>query len=448
MQLDSAVYDLIYSIIDYTGIFLDGGLIVLLVNNYLIPKYTCIKKRPFLFISYICVCAFIYAVGFSNEFYYFVLSIFLSIFIYEAIFFRGALYRKLSLCCIYCSLYFIMDGVYLNFYRFLEDTIGSMPDGAGLFLVFFQRVICKFIMYHILRFLLRNMSVIDDHLPHTYVACMLGFCGFDILLLILNIFYLNPTKNDIKASPFLSVFMLGCLCMILCFIYLFTVMVRNYKENLRYQIQTKEWELHQQYLQQAQIMIEDSRKFRHDIKSHLFCMEGLVEQEKYGELKTYLEQFRDSEFLRLPFRSFCTDDSLNTLLNQKLQKASSLNISMEIKVNISNRIYVQKMDLCTILANLCDNAIEGACKADSPYVTVELKEIKGYLSLNVENSTKGDVLAENPSLVSTKGDQQFHGLGVAIVRNIVRKYNGSVNTSSEDGRFNCFVLLENQPSPE
>lgn len=195
-------------------------------------------------------------------------------------------------------------------------------------------------------------------------------------------------------------------------------------------------------------MIEDSRKFRHDIKSHLFCMEGLVEQEKYGELKTYLEQFRDSEFLRLPFRSFCTDDSLNTLLNQKLQKASSLNISMEIKVNISNRIYVQKMDLCTILANLCDNAIEGACKADSPYVTVELKEIKGYLSLNVENSTKGDVLAENPSLVSTKGDQQFHGLGVAIVRNIVRKYNGSVNTSSEDGRFNCFVLLENQPSPE
>lgn len=443
MQLDNSIYEMLYKIIDLAGLLLDAGLIVFLVNNYLLPRFAAMKKPAIRALGFCCECAFIYIIGFSNEFYFFVLSIFGGIMLYAVPFFKGEFYRKLSICCIYCSLYFIMDGIYLNLYMFLGENFFTLPNSASLALVFFQRIVCKGLMYFIIRLVLKNVSVIDDMLPSAYKACLMVFCGFDILLMLLNIFYLNPSKNVVQATPFLSLFMLGCFCMILCFIYLFTAMVRNHKENLSLRLQTKEWELHGQYLQQAKRLIDDSRKFRHDMKSHLFCMEGLLEQEKYDELKDYLSQFRDSEFLRLPLQSYCADDRLNTLLNQKKQQALELSIPMDIQVRISNQYAVQKMDLCTILSNLCDNAVEASKKTEQPHIYVEIKEIKGYLSITVQNHTEKDVLAENPELITTKDDQQFHGLGLSIIRNIADKYHGSVDITSEENTFTCFVLLEN-----
>ncbi len=283
--------------------------------------------------------------------------------------------------------------------------------------------------------------------PRGYSACLLVFCGFDLLLMILQIFYLSPMEPQIAASPFVSLFMTGTFLMILCFFYLFTSMIRNYKENIGYRLQAKEWELHRQYLDQTKDLLTASRQFRHDMKAHLFCMEGLIEQEKYPELKAYLKQFSQSDFLTIPFQTICADESLNTLLNQKLKAASSLGIPMEISVEMSNHFAVQKLDLCTILSNLCDNAIEASSAIKDPAITVQLKEIKGYLSLTVSNRTQRDILKTNPALLTTKKNQKLHGIGMTIVRNIAKKYHGSVTLSSDSCSFTCFVLLENTKGP-
>ena len=201
--------------------------------------------------------------------------------------------------------------------------------------------------------------------------------------------------------------------------------------------------LHKQYLDQTRDLLTASRQFRHDIKAHLFCMEGLIEQKKYDELKSYLHQFSHSDFLTIPFQTICADESLNTLLNQKLKMASNKKIPMKIDVQISNHLSVQKLDLCTILSNLCDNAIEASVSVADPLIQIQLKEIKGYLSLTVKNRTEEDVLKKNPSFITTKKDQNLHGLGITIIRNIVKKYNGSVSFSSDSSSFTCFVLLEN-----
>ena len=114
---------------------------------------------------------------------------------------------------------------------------------------------------------------------------------------------------------------------------------------------------------------------------------------------------------------------------------------MKIDVQISNHLSVQKLDLCTILSNLCDNAIEASVSVADPLIQIQLKEIKGYLSLTVKNRTEEDVLKKNPSFITTKKDQNLHGLGITIIRNIVKKYGGSFRFSYENGYVQASVLL-------
>lgn len=445
MQFNQTTYDFLFRFIDVCGLFFDAALIVFLVNHYFSLRRSNLKQKPVLFygFSFFCICVFLYVTGFSRDFFWFVLSIFSVIFIYSLLLFRGSFVMKLSISCIYCSVYFMLDGVYLSLYRYLTASFEEIPNTISLTVFFFQRIICKIFMYFIIRFLLKNAADLDSSVPSVYSTCLTVFCGFDILLMLLQIFYISPIEPKIAATPFLSLFMAGTFAMILCFFYLFTSMIRNYKENISYRLMEKEWMLHKQYLDQTRDLLTASRQFRHDIKAHLFCMEGLIEQKKYDELKSYLHQFSHSDFLTIPFQTICADESLNTLLNQKLKMASNKKIPMKIDVQISNHLSFQKLDLCTILSNLCDNAIEASVSVADPLIQIQLKEIKGYLSLTVKNRTEEDVLKKNPSFITTKKDQNLHGLGITIIRNIVKKYNGSVSFSSDSSSFTCFVLLEN-----
>ena len=445
IQFNQTTYDFLSYFIDFCGLFFDAALILFLVNHYFSLRRPNLKRNPVFFygISFFCICGFLYITGFSRDFFWFVFSIFSALFIYSILLFRGSFVMKLSISCIYCSVYFMLDGMYLSLYRYITASFDEIPNTIALVVFFFQRIICKIFMYFIIRFLLKNAADIDSSVPPVYSTCLTVFCGFDILLMLLQIFYLSPMEPKIAATPFLSLFMAGTFAMILCFFYLFTSMIRNYKENICYQLMEKEWALHKQYLDQTRDLLTASRQFRHDIKAHLFCMEGLIEQKKYDELKSYLHQFSNSDFLTIPFQSLCADESLNTLLNQKLKMASNKKIPMKIDVQISNHLFIQKLDLCTILSNLCDNAIEASISVSDPHIHVQLREIKGYLSLTVKNHTKEDVLKNNPSFMTTKKDQNLHGLGITIIQNIVKKYNGSINFSSDSSSFTCFVLLEN-----
>ena len=75
--------------------------------------------------------------------------------------------------------------------------------------------------------------------------------------------------------------------------------------------------------------------------------------------------------------------------------------------------------LCSLVANLLDNAIEASRKIEDPKIVIEMKMVKDYLSLTIRNKM-------DPSLTirTTKADKKQHGLGRQIIDDIVRRYNG------------------------
>ena len=102
---------------------------------------------------------------------------------------------------------------------------------------------------------------------------------------------------------------------------------------------------------------------------------------------------------------------------------------------------VAEGDLCSLLSNLLENAVEGCRAAGGDTVRASLHTEKGYLFISAANPAAGDVLAENPALRTTKREPAGHGCGVPLIRRIAAKYGGCAVFGMENGWFTADVML-------
>lgn len=91
--------------------------------------------------------------------------------------------------------------------------------------------------------------------------------------------------------------------------------------------------------------------------------------------------------------------------------------------------------------NLLDNAIDASKKEEQKDLHITIGIVKQYLSVQIKNRSSVDVLAQNPAMKTHKPDASHHGLGLKIIRSIVRKYNGILQLTMESGYFCASVLL-------
>ena len=134
---------------------------------------------------------------------------------------------------------------------------------------------------------------------------------------------------------------------------------------------------------------------------------------------------------------------VDAILNSKLSLAVSQGININAKVTVPEKLQVADIDLCVIIGNLMDNAMEGAIKLENPedrFIRVYIREMKGQLYISITNSTEGKVKKTNQGYISTKLGIS-HGFGLKRVDSIVGKYNGFINRQSEEGVFATEIIL-------
>ena len=186
------------------------------------------------------------------------------------------------------------------------------------------------------------------------------------------------------------------------------------------------------------------RDFRHDYQAHLFCMNALLEQGKYDQLSRYLEKLQGVSFGDLEITPYTGNDSLNMILSQKKKEAEHKGVALSIETDMEEGTEngkIEIFDLNVLLSNLCSNALEAAQQVDGGRVRLKLLRKKAYLKIEIENSTKENVLERNPDLLTSKSDKERHGLGMHIIENVVEKYDGILDRQSTDHTMKISVLL-------
>jgi sensor histidine kinase regulating citrate/malate metabolism len=133
----------------------------------------------------------------------------------------------------------------------------------------------------------------------------------------------------------------------------------------------------------------------------------------------------------------------DAMLNSKLSLAASNNIKIDAKTALPKKIKISEIDLCVIMGNMLDNAIEACMKlpeGGGRFVRVDMGTHKSMLYISVSNSTDGAARMQGRRYISTK-DSPSHGFGLMSIDRIAEKYGGFVNRQNESGVFSTEIML-------
>ncbi len=182
---------------------------------------------------------------------------------------------------------------------------------------------------------------------------------------------------------------------------------------------------------------EETKKFRHDIQNHIYCMHTLLNNKDYDELGRYFKRM-DSDLKNLKGGIHTGNSLVNAIVNSIKNKYSDVKINW--KGDIPINLCLSSMDLCTIFSNLISNAFEAACQADKKEVDVSIKVIETKLLIVVSNYTK-----EKPDIIDGKikssKKEKNHGYGIKNIKKCVENNEGDFNITFVDNIFTAEVFF-------
>ena len=232
--------------------------------------------------------------------------------------------------------------------------------------------------------------------------------------------------------------------MLLILFFLLESTLREYQ--MGYESNAREFQnrLMQQQYEEIRSVYLNLRGWRHDYHNHIQALKAFFDREQFGEARNYLNEI-ETELERVD--SFVRSGNLmaDAILNSKITHAVNKEIQVSCDATLSEELFISDMDLCIILGNILDNAIEACEKipAEDRFLRIYMAIIKEQLYISVQNSAPEILNFEERNYISTKRGN--HGLGMKRVAAVVEKRDGFLNLNNEPGIFGTEITI---PKPD
>ncbi len=205
-------------------------------------------------------------------------------------------------------------------------------------------------------------------------------------------------------------------------------------------IESYQSELIEKYCAEVESMYTKMRGWRHDYHNHIQAMQASMALGRYEEVKEYLHQLND-DLTNVDTTIKTGQVMVDAILNGKLTLAAKNNIPLNVKARLPEKLSIRTIDLCVIIGNLLDNAIEENINLpeEDRFLRIYIGVKNTQLYLCFTNAAGKRKVKYAKTFLSTKGTS--HGFGVSRVESIVKKYEGFFSADSEDGGFTAEILL-------
>ena len=331
-------------------------------------------------------------------------------------------------------------------YGFLTQMTGTILglDGYNIRLGEESQSVFEFAMDIVILVVLclANRKVMTKHIDVRLTA------GEEILLLAISLFSpvfcagldrIYHNVAGIKYSIAWVLFAIGVNAAVYAWI-IHRKLTRHYKsvsENYR-----QSFDAEYQYFKDYKEKQSDAVRLRHDLKSHMLTIQGLMDRGEYDKAKKYFQEMTESGGIDTGWIA-TGSEIVDILLNAKKSVMDENNIQMDVSGAFGRLSQMDNSDCSVLIANLIDNAIEAnaACRKDR-YIKVRASENPGSLMLLVENPMSGEIRSDGDRLISTKTDSDTeHGIGTVNIKRVVEKYHGECQMKPCDGIFVVKVIL-------
>ncbi len=201
-----------------------------------------------------------------------------------------------------------------------------------------------------------------------------------------------------------------------------------------------QYEVLSQYTEFIKKTKDEVRLWQHDLNGHMSCVSVLLENKDFEGAKRYIEKLTDSiavSFMKISSGNYLVD----AIISPRIEKALTEGIKFECNASLPEIIPMNDVDLCSILSNILDNAME-ACerRKEGAYVKCSIETIKNQLIIDVENSSDGRYFVKGGVFVSRKIGG-IHGVGLQSIKSTVDKYEGICTVTPSDNRFRIEISI-------
>lgn len=195
------------------------------------------------------------------------------------------------------------------------------------------------------------------------------------------------------------------------------------------------------HYQEVENMYRQMRGWRHDYRNHIQTMKVLASSGDLEGIRSYLDRL-DTDLNTVDLVVKTGNAMADAILNSKISLAKSRDIPVQVDAHIPVKLKMSELDLCCIIGNLFDNAIEAslALPPEERLIRVYM-DMKGtQLYLSFTNFTAGGKREKQGGrFLTTKGEG--HGFGLVRIDAIVERLEGYLSRNSEDGAFTTEILI-------
>lgn len=200
-------------------------------------------------------------------------------------------------------------------------------------------------------------------------------------------------------------------------------------------------ELIETHYAEVENMYKQIRGWRHDYRNHIQVMKAYAANGDMDALKNYLDAL-ETDLSTVDTVIKTGNPMADAILNSKISLAKSKHVAVKADVFIPHALKTSELDLCVIIGNLFDNAIEAslALPEDKRIIRIymDMKGTQLYISFTNLTASKKKI-KQNGRFQTTKGEG--HGFGLVRMDTIIERLDGYINRNSEDGAFTTEILI-------
>ena len=218
--------------------------------------------------------------------------------------------------------------------------------------------------------------------------------------------------------------------------------LENQKEKIRNRIAEIQNELLRENYQMVSDLYESNARLYHDLNNHLDILYQMIASEQLDEAREYISQISEP-MKELMLKSFTGNDIIDVIISSKKQKAEQLGIKVSIDAEFPSNTGIRTNDICTILGNLMDNAMEGSKNTENARICLKICRVHQFIVIQISNSiSKQPQIDEKIGrLITDKEDKSRHGWGMQSVKTTLEKYNGTMKYQFNETQFKITVML-------
>ena len=318
---------------------------------------------------------------------------------------------------------------YLVPYHFLIDLIVNSVT----------TVLCAFMCLTKTRFKIQQYI---EWLPG-YILLVTFSLICSTLIVTVLIFGIPFAKYKDQLSNFLPI-ALSILQLAMCII--LPIVILNSISNSRLKNLAKDYEhqiqVQSEHYKNLAAANHDVRRFKHDFKNISIAIEKLLADGKQEQALDLIRKYSGTMENVSP--AFDTGNGIaDALLTDKQKAASSCNAKITFQGAIPQDV-LSPTDLCVILGNTLDNAIEACQKLPpemSKTISVTCQCSSGFLFVSIENPVAKKVAVTDNHIFTTKDNKTLHGFGLYSLQSVVKKYSGEVKLTATDDLFTVDIDL-------